>query len=447
MDILKIFLIGEDEQCEITKAVLINHGYPLYTSIWNDQPPLHTWLLAVLFKGFGEHIAVARALALVFSLLLHLSLFATIVRITGCAIAFSAVAYLFASPAVAVLSCSAMLEVPAFSLALAGVAIYVNKRDAGRDGWFAVVGIFLGLALQCKLTSGIVCGAVAADMFFDRFRGRLVIGRPLFFLISASLLTFLAIGSATPGWSFDQLLASHGRASQSLEAPEFSLAVFTNQTDAVLIICILLPFLLFGKSCDDIMLPMFWLLFAICIHSVHRPYWQFYYLHFAIPLSWILGVAILRLIGSLNSLRSAGRRAIGLALFGSFICLLTFQSSNRLKEVHTYLLSRDGLADKRILYILNAEASGGFIFTRYPIYAFYSHLLLPPELAVLPMKRFWSGDLTEPQILGFVEKRPPDWLLLSPVDSSQPGWRKLIETKYVLRASGDQLDLFRLTGR
>src|SRR6187399_1124810 len=58
--------ISEDEQFEVTKALLWAKGYPLYEKVWNDQPPLHTVLLGTLFKGFGFRIGVARGLAVFF---------------------------------------------------------------------------------------------------------------------------------------------------------------------------------------------------------------------------------------------------------------------------------------------------------------------------------------------------------------------------------------------
>src|SRR4029077_2021966 len=42
--------IGGDEGFELAKATLCLHGHSLYTEVWNDQPPLHTFLITQVLK-------------------------------------------------------------------------------------------------------------------------------------------------------------------------------------------------------------------------------------------------------------------------------------------------------------------------------------------------------------------------------------------------------------
>src|SRR5437773_4901308 len=42
--------IGADEGFEVAKVTLCLHGHKLYSEVWNDQPPLHTWLITQLLK-------------------------------------------------------------------------------------------------------------------------------------------------------------------------------------------------------------------------------------------------------------------------------------------------------------------------------------------------------------------------------------------------------------
>jgi hypothetical protein len=37
----------------LMKARLVSLGHPLYGRFWNDQPPLHTELVTMLFRIFG----------------------------------------------------------------------------------------------------------------------------------------------------------------------------------------------------------------------------------------------------------------------------------------------------------------------------------------------------------------------------------------------------------
>src|SRR5205823_2481509 len=46
--------IGADEGFELAKATLCLKGHKLYGEVWNDQPPLHTTLVAEALKLAGE---------------------------------------------------------------------------------------------------------------------------------------------------------------------------------------------------------------------------------------------------------------------------------------------------------------------------------------------------------------------------------------------------------
>src|SRR5207302_2589522 len=46
------------------------------------------------------------------------------------------------------------------------------------------------------------------------------------------------------------------------------------------------------KRLREITFPLTLLATAAAIHSVHRPWWNYYYLHFAIPIAWLAGYAL-----------------------------------------------------------------------------------------------------------------------------------------------------------
>ena len=66
---------GADEGYELMKAFLVSLGHPLYYEVWNDQPPLHTELLALLFRVFGPSAYVGRLLSVGFAMVLVGSLY------------------------------------------------------------------------------------------------------------------------------------------------------------------------------------------------------------------------------------------------------------------------------------------------------------------------------------------------------------------------------------
>ena len=65
-----MFWIYSDEGFVLMKALLVSRGYPLYSQVWSDQPPLHTDLLALIFRLNGPGVFAARLLTLCFTCLL-----------------------------------------------------------------------------------------------------------------------------------------------------------------------------------------------------------------------------------------------------------------------------------------------------------------------------------------------------------------------------------------
>src|SRR6266850_888211 len=73
--------IGPDEDFELSKPTLSLHGYKLYTEIWDDQPPLYTFLITQLLKHVSKSVLVPRLLTVGFSLLLLASFYLLTLRV------------------------------------------------------------------------------------------------------------------------------------------------------------------------------------------------------------------------------------------------------------------------------------------------------------------------------------------------------------------------------
>ncbi len=74
-----------------------------------------------------------------------------------------------------------------------------------------------------------------------------------------------------------------------------------------------------------------------------------------------------------------------------------------------------------------------WVYTRSTMYPFHAGLLVIPELAVLPGKRFWSGQISEQQVWETVERYLPEQLLLSNVTETGARFpnQAFLETNYV----------------
>src|SRR5947207_14260476 len=67
--------IGADEGFELAKATLCLKGYNLYTDVWNDHAPLHTFLITELLKHVSPSVAGLRLVTVGFAALLISSVF------------------------------------------------------------------------------------------------------------------------------------------------------------------------------------------------------------------------------------------------------------------------------------------------------------------------------------------------------------------------------------
>src|SRR5258706_10491733 len=90
--------IGADEGFELAKATLCLKGYHLYTQIWCDQPPLHTFLITQALKRVSPSVLGPRLVTVAFSLLMLAALFVMAQRLSGALAASIAVFMLILSP-------------------------------------------------------------------------------------------------------------------------------------------------------------------------------------------------------------------------------------------------------------------------------------------------------------------------------------------------------------
>jgi hypothetical protein len=115
--------IGADEGFELAKATLCVHGHRLYTEIWNDQPPLHTFLVTEILKHASGSVLGPRLLTVAFSVLLLIAVFSIVRQVSGPLAASLTTAMIIMSPGFIELSWSCMLEIPALATALGALAL------------------------------------------------------------------------------------------------------------------------------------------------------------------------------------------------------------------------------------------------------------------------------------------------------------------------------------
>lgn len=393
--------MGPDEGFELIKASLVSRGFQLYTQIWNDQPPLHTWLLASCFKIFGETNAVARGLTLFFTFILLVSYINCLksLRCSGLSL-FAGVLILITAPQFLNLSSAAMLEVPAMSCGLLTVALMwhsLRQKSSKYYLSFYLSSLIFVLALQIKLTAVIFFPSLLFLLFIDKFKSKAQKLTWLALLTSSFLvLSFL---SKQPWLIF---FKSHtGLIGKPLDL--FPFLRMNKELMALLVILVL------GSWSVKLNKSFLFLLIltstVFTVHLINRPFWSYYALHLHIVLS-LLTACFLSWVMTSNRFKA---KAISLV---AIIAFLTFRMNLLIQEVNFLNEQPKVSQSKALKKVFDNKVNDDWFFTDRPIFAFYAKMKMPPELAVIPKKRSMGGLLSEKEKVDYLRLYQPAQILL-----------------------------------
>jgi 4-amino-4-deoxy-L-arabinose transferase-like glycosyltransferase len=440
--------IGMDEHFEVIKGLLWAKGFSLYAQVWNDQPPLHTVLLGLCFKSFGATIGVARTLAAAFGLSLLAACWVLVRRRCGTLAALVATACLLVAPLAFMLSVSVMLEVPAIGTALWALWPLLQWQEKPKWAWLALSGGVFAAALQIKLTSAVVGPALAVEILL-RAQGLTKASRvreatrALGIWGGSVVVVYLGLAAALGTVPLGVLWASHFSA-QTLahtgESPglHFLAPLWFDHIEAVWSAGAGLLLLVWRRDWRRMAFPLVWLLTVMLVHLEHRPWWSYYYLHFALPLAWLAGYTVaelLRLTWAMPADRALWVRlqTYGCTGFASLLLALVMAyGGERLIAEVERIRELPRVEESTLVAKMRQYADRTrWVYARHNIYAFHAGLTVVPELAVLPRKRFWSGQITNEQIWATVKRYRPEQLLLGD-GSLDAGISEFVETSYIL---------------
>jgi hypothetical protein len=430
----KALEIEGDEGFELNKAFLQSQGFKLYREIWDDQPPLYTSALTALFKIGGPSILGARLLTFGFSLLLLVALFGCVShkfdRYTG----WAAVALLATAPRYLSLSVSVMKEVPALSMALAAAwALFQWER---KRSWqrLALSGALFGVALMIKFSAGLVLPAMLAEIFLAT---RPAAGRPRLFLrslavwLAGTLGMVVALAATLSFGGLSLLFGTHLSVQEIPGIPRpgdfpFPMTFFAIHADGYLCCAAALWVVSSRRLWRAAAFPLCQLTVTAAMHAWHRPWWNYYYLHLAIPVAW-LGSVFAREAGQMVWNALAGRTRVRALTFiaGVLLAATGVQSVLRLAAAARVIRSSPAiLNDPMVKHIGQYRDRTKWIYAQPIIYPFHARLRVPPELAVVTLKRYWSGQISSQEILACLRRRQPEQVLLfkAPLDSDWSGF-------------------------
>ncbi|HWW01835.1 MAG TPA: glycosyltransferase family 39 protein [Candidatus Acidoferrum sp.] len=446
--------IGDDEGYEVIKGVMCSKGYHLYTDMWNDQPPVSTFLLSTAFKLFGASILTARIVAVSFGLMLAICFHELVRQRSGSRTALLGTFFLVAAPGSLVVMVSMMLECPAFAAAL--LSCWLAFRWAKRQNpiWLVLSGAMLAVALQIKLTAVLVAPALVIEMFLILHSRHKSIGQmlqPGLVWGAASVAVFFLIALTWGKGSLATSWKSHTKAEvvPGLDMPadhKFNVRLLRNNIECAggAVICILLATR--RRRLRELAFPVVLLCTVSLVHAFHRPWWNYYYLHFAIPLAWLTGWAVNVLLEDLYRVQTKNR-SIGFKIASSLaLCALVAfalaKSERRLEGSIKYLREKPPANASAIVQKMKQSATGASCaYSEDGIYAFHAGVKVIPELAIVMPKRFWSGQISTRGIIEICKRNAPRFVVVRS-DSFNEEWRDYLRTDYGFGAADNTCQLY-----
>jgi 4-amino-4-deoxy-L-arabinose transferase-like glycosyltransferase len=459
-----------DEGYETMKAFLFGKGFSLYTQIWDDQPPLFTIILNAAFKLFGPNILTARLTVVAFGLLFFASFHELIRRRSGNLAALLAGFLLLASPVVLEMSVAVMQEVPTFAAALTASLLLFRWTERRGWAWLLASGAVLGVALQIKFTAAMVVPAMLCEIALvdwdrphlsethkipgqSRAQWLKVTARDCcvwalaVLAVFAPLALLCAKGSFVSGWRAH----TAGHAVEGFGDPRkltFSAGILLKHLDCVIAAAFGLVLATRHRRWRQCCFPIVLLLTAIGVHLTHRPWWDYYYLHWAVPLAWLAGLACAKLIET--GVRRLSERRFkpssiqvwqGVAACG-FAAFVLARSEGRV-EATIKTLRHFQLKDSSMVLAAMEEYAQQthWAYADKIIFPFHARLPALPELAVVTSKRYWSDQITTAGIIEICEHYHPEQLIL-PTGASKGPWRTLLERDYKLVCTDAGLELY-----
>jgi hypothetical protein len=435
----KALEIEGDEGFELNKAFLQSHGCKLYTEIWDDQPPLYTSTLAAIFRVLGPSILGARSLTLGFSLLLLISLYGCVSHKfdpwAGCV----AVALLVAAPRYLFLSVSVMKEIPALSLALAAAWALFQWEKRRSWPWLIFSGALFGLGLMIKFSAALVLPALLLEMLIGTRRAG---GRLRLFLgcagtwVAGTLCTAAVLGATLGFGGLSLLLGTHLSVQEIPGIPKpgdfpFPTTFFAIHADGYAC-CVASLWLVYSRRLwTAAAFPLVQLATTAVVHAWHRPWWNYYYLHLAVPAAWLASLFVRDAVQTAWS-ALVGRARIRPSTFavGVLLAATVVQSIQRFAAAARVISSSTSVAnDPMLKHIDLYRDRAKWMYAQPIIYPFHARLPMPPELAVVTLKRYWSGQITPAEILDVCREYKPEQLVLYQLRAGGE-WTEFLKADY-----------------
>lgn len=427
----KQFQFDHDEGVELMKAMLVNEGYDLYSEIWSDHVPLWSYFLAGIFRVTGYRVVFARLATLLFGAGLVWSAGQYLRAHFGLKAALVSVVVMALLPLFMVRSISVMIGIPSIALAMLAIFLAGSWHQHRRPVLLVLSAIALSLSIGIKIFTAFLAPVIGLGLLTGEFTREAARKRWIGVPIPAFVwsLAFLATTSA---WFFglvgmenlDQLISPHldgvqidfaGETITEILAPQWPLFVLAG-VGAIHA---------YRQKNAYFWYPLAWVVAAYGLLLGHRPVWDHLQLLVTVPAAMLASIGIVEVTAQLPGGRDIGTYFRGksrLFIVGLIAAALFFFDFHQ--PAGFELIRRSGSENSSPFVIAPPEARILSEVSNYSpvttwmvsdnlMYPFLTKLKVPPNLAIISIKRLQTGHLTETEIIQTIERYHPEQVFLS----------------------------------
>lgn len=416
--LMNVYEANPDEGFNLGKAALVSAGFELFRDIWSDQPPLLTFVLAIVNQWFPGDVIAARLVILAFACVLLGSTYVVVERHHGGQAALLALALLAAAPMFQRLSVSVMIGLPAISLAVLAMAVVSQPWLRWHSGAL-LAGLLFGLSMQTKFFTILLGPSLLLLLWTTRSAQGLRHQAQAFLTLCVTCsLSFLMVLILAGDAFIEQLLRPHFaetlRQAYSFEQSAHDIWRVLRKQPLLVIAAIFGAIVLRKQLFKNMQPAIVWLVVTSAGLLLHTPIWYHQVLLLFPALAWLGGAGFVAAYQHVKAVQQQQpkRWIVG---FGAVLATVSV--------VHTVLSNqpRQDLIKQAMGERVDAFAAlGGWVITDAPLDAFRAGLLPTPHLAVYSHKRITTNTLTPEDILVQLQTMRPHQVAFRrfPVDSA-----------------------------
>lgn len=431
------FEFDSDEGINLMKSLLYLKGFSLYKEIWSDQPPLFTIILSYWLKIFGLSVYNARILILIFSMIFIWAFYETIKIQNGCTCAFIAVIFLILSQDYFRLSSSVMIGIPSLAFTMLSIYCIAYFKEKELKVLLILSGMLIALSLQTKLFTIFLIPIIILEIARSKkYRSFYCI----ILWLSSALIFYLVIALVFLDFNLNllihELFLPHIQS--NIQKVNFSLisnrflifsVILKDYDTALLAFTGVVAQFKYKKQ--QFIFPLLWLTLSSFVTLTHTPIWYHHRLLFSIPLSWLAAITLNGIFQS-NLSQEFNKKKIFHWVASALIILTFFRLPMKYNKIYMTVKNNISTQQHTTLELVSKyKQDTHWVVTDRPIFAFYSCILVPPELAVMSYKRILTGNLKPEYFVYILNKYKPEQILLNRFQDYDKNIISFIEANYV----------------